>query len=85
VHVPKHEEDEELNSSSSFTLAKNNMTMTSNCNTHHHFWVHVPKHEEDEELRSSSSFTLAKKNMTMTSNCEIMETTINIAVVHCHL
>jgi hypothetical protein len=61
VHVPKHEEDEELSSLSSFTLAKNNMMMVSNCTIRHRLWVHVPKDEEDEELSSSSSFTPAKK------------------------
>jgi len=71
VHVPKHEEDEKLSSSSSFTLAKNNMTMTSNCTTCHRLWVHVPKDEEDEELRLLSSFTLVKKNIMMISNCTI--------------
>ncbi len=71
VHVPKHEEDEKLNSSPSFTLAKNNMTMTSNCTIHHRLWVHVPKDEEDKKLRSSSSFRLVKKNIMMISNCTI--------------
>ncbi len=71
VHVPKHEEDKELSSSSSFTPLKNNMTMTSNCTTRHRFWVHVPKDEEDEELSSSSSFTLVKKNIMMINNCTI--------------